>query len=97
MTREQVDVYERYGSLLVEAGVLAATDVPALESAARVRATLADMYAEPDASAATIAALERLHKELLVQLGLTPAARRAVHRLEAPPDADGDRLRGLLG
>ena len=97
MTRDQVEHYARFGGLLVDAGTLAATDVPMLEAAARVRASLGDLYADAGASPATIAALERLHKEQLIQLGLTPAARRAVQRLDAPVDADGDRLRGLLG
>jgi hypothetical protein len=81
---------------MIDAGTLTATDVPLLEGAARVRATLDDLYADPDASRATIAAFERLHKEQLIQLGLTPAARRAVQRLDSPRDPDGDRVRGLL-
>jgi hypothetical protein len=97
MTKEQVEVYTRYGQLLVDAGTLAATDMPMIESAARVRAGLDELYADERSSPATIAALERLHKEQLVQLGLTPAARRAVQRLEAPADPEGDRLKSLLG
>lgn len=96
MTGGQVDVYERYGALMVEAGTLTATDLPMLEAASRTGATIAEMYADPDASRATIAAYERLHKEQLIQLGLTPAARRAVQRLDSPNDPEGDRLRGLL-
>lgn len=96
MNRTQAAIYKRYGKLLLDAGTLAATDLPMLESAARVRATLGDLYEEAGASPATIAALERLHKEQLVQLGLTPAARRAVQRLDAPVDGQGERLRGLL-
>lgn len=96
MSPEQAEVYARYGQLLVDAGTLAATDLPMIEAAARVRVTLEGLYNDADASAATIAALERLHKEQLVQLGLTPASRRGVQRLEAPPDAEGTRLRGLL-
>jgi hypothetical protein len=97
LTKDQAEVYDRYGLIMVEAGTLTATDLPALEDAARVRATLDEMYRDADASRATIAAFSRLHKELLVQLGLTPAARRAVQRADAPPDAEGDRLRNLLG
>lgn len=97
MNPEQGAYYTRYGQLLVDAGTLAATDLPMVESAARVRAALDDLYSDKDASPATIAALERLHKEQLVQLGLTPAARRAVQRLESPADADSDRLKNLLG
>jgi len=98
MTRRQASVFTRYGGLLVDAGTLAATDLPMLESAARVRATLDAMYADPDVSAATVAALERLHKECLIQLGLTPAARRGGgQRLDAPRDSESDRIRDLLG
>lgn len=96
MPKDQVQVYARYGQLLVDAGTLAATDLPMIESAARVRATLDELYADESSSAATIAALERLHKEQLVQLGLTPAARRAVQKLEAPLDAEERRLKNLL-
>jgi hypothetical protein len=96
MTREQAAIYTRYGQLLVDAGTLAATDLPMVESAARVRAALDQLHGDPDASQATIAAFERLHKEQLVQLGLTPAARRAVQRLEDPLSAEAERARRLL-
>jgi phage terminase small subunit len=96
MSEEEAAVYARDGQLLVDAGTLAATDLPMLEASARVEARIFVLRRDPESSDATIAALERLRKEQLVQLGLTPAARRAVQRLEAPSDPEGDRLRGLL-
>jgi hypothetical protein len=95
MRADQVAVYERYGRLLLEAKMLAATDLPMLEAAARVRATLEEVYSDSRASPATVAALERLHKEQLIQLGLTPAARRTVPKLGANADGKG-RLRSLV-
>jgi hypothetical protein len=97
MSRDQAAIYKRYGKLLLDSGTLAATDIPAVESAARVKASLDDLYDDRGSSPATIAALERLHKELLVQLGLTPQSRKAVQRLEAALDEQGERLRNLLG
>jgi FMN phosphatase YigB (HAD superfamily) len=95
MNPDQVAIYERYGGLLLEAKMLAATDLPMLEAAARVRATLEGLYQDLRASPATIAALERLHKEQLIQLGLTPAARRSVPKLGTPGDGES-RLKALL-
>jgi hypothetical protein len=96
MKREQAAIYRRYGQLLVDAGSLAATDLPMLESTARVRANLDAMYGRTDGSPATIAALERLHKECLIQLGLTPTSRRASAGGGSGVDAERERIRGLL-
>ena len=96
MTEAQADVYGRYGRMLVDAGTLRDVDLPMLEAAARVKATLGELYSDPDSSRATIAAFERLHKEQLIQLGMTPAARRAVQRLETPQDGETQRLREML-
>lgn len=97
MPAAHAEYYRRFGTLLLDAGTLAATDVPMIEAAARVRADLDELRANPNASAATIAALERLHKEQLIQLGLTPQARRNVGRVTAPSDDDAQRIRELLG
>ncbi|MEI7704513.1 MAG: hypothetical protein WCK73_07920 [Deltaproteobacteria bacterium] len=96
MRKKQAAHYRRIGGLMFAAGTLAATDVPMLEATARILAELDDAYADETATRGARAALERLHKEQLIQLGLTPASRRTVHRAEAPPDAQSDRLRGLL-
>lgn len=96
-SKEQRAIYTRYGQIMVEAGTLAATDLPMLESAARVRASLDEAYADAGTSRATVAALERLHKEQLIQLGLTPASRRSGQRLEPPRDPDEQQVRDLLG
>lgn len=96
MTPRQIAKYERLGKLLVDAGTLAATDLPMLEDLARVDAAIDDLYSDAQSSKATIAAFHRLSKEIKAQLGMSSAARRAVQRLEDPSNPATDRIRGLL-
>jgi hypothetical protein len=96
LTPAQVPHYERLGGLMLEAAMLAPTDLPMLESAARVQATLEALYADPASEPAMLKSYERLHQAQLVQLGLTPAARRQVQKVSAPEDPRGKRIRGLL-
>jgi D-serine deaminase-like pyridoxal phosphate-dependent protein len=96
LTATARDKYRRLGKLLIDAGTLAATDVPMLEDLARVDATIDELYADPSASRATLAAYHRLSKEIKAQLGMSSSARKAVQKLGQPDDPDTERLRGLL-
>ncbi len=87
-TKEQADAYKRIGRALVDARLVGASDMLMVEAAARVLASIQKLYADASASPATIAALERLHKEQLVQLGLTPAARKNTPTLATPEPED---------
>jgi hypothetical protein len=81
--------WARLGKAAMAAGTITEADLVVAENCARLSARLAAMYADPKSKAATIGALARLVKEHLVQLGLTPQARKSV-QAPAPALLDAD-------
>lgn len=88
------ECWERLGRSLVAAGTVSVADTLIVEIAAREMARLHRLYADEKATPATVSAVARICKELLIQLGLTPQARKHVGPMGSGP-ASAD-LTGLL-
>ncbi len=71
------------GDALLYLGTVSVADLLMVERAAQVRARVDRMMADKRTSARELGALLRLEKELMIQLGLTPSARKTVSPLKA--------------
>ncbi len=90
-TRRERAAWVRMWKVLIPAGTVGAADVLVIEQAARACARIDAAWGDPRLKTSTLVSLVRIYKELLRDLGLTPAARNAVVPLP-PAKVEADEL-----
>lgn len=88
-TRSERAAWVRLWRVLIPTKAVSSADVLVVEQAARASAKIDACWRDPRLKTSTLVSLIRVYKELLRDLGLTPAARNAVVPLPpAKPEAD---------
>ena|SRR6266545_4615347 len=80
--------WQRLWRVLLPLGTVGAADVLVVEQAARAASMLDAAWKDPSLKVSTLVSMVRLYKELLRDLGLTPAARQAVEALPSATEKD---------